>query len=70
MISWFIVAVCFLQVLYVVVPLPYVLMIILFIRGVTLPGSLDGITYYLVPEWSRLKDPQVGGSPDALNYLA
>uniref|UniRef100_A0A3Q2PKP0 Transporter n=1 Tax=Fundulus heteroclitus TaxID=8078 RepID=A0A3Q2PKP0_FUNHE len=38
---------------------PYVMLFILLIRGVTLPGALDGIIYYLYPDVSRLSDPQV-----------
>ncbi|KAL7390521.1 hypothetical protein ABVT39_022776 [Epinephelus coioides] len=38
---------------------PYVMLLILLIRGVTLPGALDGIIYYLYPDISRLYDPQV-----------
>ena len=38
---------------------PYVLMFVLLIRGVTLEGASTGLRYYLLPEWSRLLDPQV-----------
>lgn len=41
------------------VPLPTVLLIILTIRGITLPGSIDGISYYLTPDFSRLLDVNV-----------
>jgi solute carrier family 6 GABA transporter-like protein 1 len=33
---------------------PYVLLFVLLIRGLTLPGSLDGIIYYLYPDFSKL----------------
>ena len=33
---------------------PYVLMFILLIRGLTLPGSKDGIVYYLYPDFTKL----------------
>lgn len=38
---------------------PYLMLFVLLIRGVTLPGALDGIIYYLYPDISRLSDPRV-----------
>lgn len=38
---------------------PYVVLTILLIRGITLPGASVGIKYYLTPNFSVLKDPQV-----------
>uniref|UniRef100_A0A8C4RH84 Transporter n=1 Tax=Erpetoichthys calabaricus TaxID=27687 RepID=A0A8C4RH84_ERPCA len=38
---------------------PYVILLILLVRGLTLPGAKDGIIFYLYPEPSRLADPQV-----------
>ena len=32
---------------------------VLFIRGITLPGALLGIEYYLKPDFQRLLDPNV-----------
>uniref|UniRef100_A0A8C2C3P9 Transporter n=1 Tax=Cyprinus carpio TaxID=7962 RepID=A0A8C2C3P9_CYPCA len=38
---------------------PYVMLLILLIRGVTLPGAINGINYYIYPDLTRLADPQV-----------
>ena len=38
---------------------PYVVLITLLIRGVTLPGAMDGIKYFFVPDWSKLLDANV-----------
>ena len=42
------------KIVYVVVPLPYVLLLILLIRGLTLEGSLGGLAYLFYPDWSKL----------------
>ncbi|HII71677.1 TPA: sodium-dependent transporter [Candidatus Woesearchaeota archaeon] len=36
------------------VPLPVILLGILFVRGITLPGFLEGWVYYLRPDWNAL----------------
>ncbi len=41
------------------IPVLFVLMIILVIRGLTLPGAVDGLEYLFKPDWAALKDPQV-----------
>ena len=41
------------------VPIPTFLLIILTIRGLTLPGSIEGISYYLTPNFSQLLDANV-----------
>ncbi|KAL9914057.1 sodium-dependent nutrient amino acid transporter 1-like [Glossina fuscipes fuscipes] len=38
---------------------PYVIMIVLLIRALTLPGSLDGILYFIKPQWNKILDPEV-----------
>ncbi|CAD5120615.1 DgyrCDS9172 [Dimorphilus gyrociliatus] len=47
------------KVMYVTATSPYLLMLALLIRGVTLPGSSKGIEFYLLPDWSKLLDSQV-----------
>lgn len=39
--------------------MPYVFLFILLIRGLFLPGSIDGIIYYLKPDWPKLLEFQV-----------
>ncbi|KAK8396273.1 hypothetical protein O3P69_005365 [Scylla paramamosain] len=37
---------------------PYVVLLTLFIRGVTLPGSRKGILFFLTPLWEKLLTPE------------
>lgn len=39
--------------------LSVILIIFLIVRSITLPGAMDGLRYYLVPEWSVLLDINV-----------
>ena len=39
------------------VPLPWLMLLVLTIRGLTLEGAVQGLEYYLEPNWSRLADP-------------
>lgn len=47
------------QVVYFTATFPYVMLLILLIRGLCLPGAFDGVVFYLLPDPSRLTDPQV-----------
>ena len=47
------------KVVLVTVPLPILLLIIMVIRGVTLPGAAEGLRYYLTPNFEALTDPNV-----------
>jgi SNF family Na+-dependent transporter len=38
---------------------PYVVLAALAIRGITLPGALDGIVYLFTLKWERLADPDI-----------
>ena len=41
------------------VPIPTILLIILTIRGLTLPGAMEGISYYLTPDFSKIFNANV-----------
>jgi NSS family neurotransmitter:Na+ symporter len=38
---------------------PLVILLIMVIRGLTLPHAVDGLKFYLTPDFSKLKNPQV-----------
>ncbi|KAH9499377.1 Sodium- and chloride-dependent glycine transporter 2 [Bulinus truncatus] len=65
-IAWLIVFLCLFKgiksmgkVVYVAATLPYVLLTILLIRGCMLPGSGNGLYFYMVPSWEKLLDFEV-----------
>jgi len=41
------------------VPLPWLMLFILTVRGLTLDGAMQGLEYYLEPDWSVLKEVSV-----------
>uniref|UniRef100_A0A1Q3FXI4 Transporter n=1 Tax=Culex tarsalis TaxID=7177 RepID=A0A1Q3FXI4_CULTA len=38
---------------------PYVVITILLVRACTLPGAINGIVYFLKPQWDKILDPKV-----------
>jgi len=48
-----------LQVIYFTATFPYVVLVILLVRGLTLEGHMKGIEFYIIPKFDRLKDPRV-----------
>ena len=64
--SWIIVFLCVMKgvkssgkVVYFTATFPYVILISLLIRGVTMDGAIIGIQYFFVPDWHKLADFQV-----------
>lgn len=51
--------VCIFQVVYITATMPYVVLFVLLIRGVTLPGSMEGIKAYLHIDFKRLNNLEV-----------
>uniref|UniRef100_A0A669C5R1 Transporter n=1 Tax=Oreochromis niloticus TaxID=8128 RepID=A0A669C5R1_ORENI len=47
------------KVVYFTATFPFVMLVVLLVRGLTLPGAKDGIMFYLYPDPSRLTDPEV-----------
>ena len=47
------------QVVYITATFPYVILTILLVRGALLPGAVDGIKFYIIPEWHKLSKPKV-----------
>jgi SNF family Na+-dependent transporter len=49
-----------LQIVYFTAIFPYVIITILVVRGVTLDGAVDGIIFYLKPDFTKLLSSEVG----------
>ena len=47
------------QAAYFTATFPYVMLVVLLIRGLTLPGAWQGVYYYLYPDLSRVADLEV-----------
>ena len=45
------------KIVWLTVPLPWLMLLILAVRGMTLEGSMQGLAYYLDPVWSELYKP-------------
>ncbi|XP_076452847.1 sodium- and chloride-dependent GABA transporter ine-like isoform X2 [Babylonia areolata] len=56
------------KVVYFTATFPYVVLIILLVRGVTLPGSQLGIDYFIKPKWDLLLDAKVWVNAAAQNF--
>lgn len=47
------------KVVYVTVLLPWAILLVFVIGGLTLPGASEGIKYYLTPKWAMLLKPEL-----------
>ncbi|CAG2201327.1 Sodium- and chloride-dependent GABA transporter 2,Sodium- and chloride-dependent taurine transporter,Sodium-dependent dopamine transporter,Sodium-dependent proline transporter,Sodium-and chloride-dependent glycine transporter 2,Sodium-dependent noradrenaline transporter,Sodium- and chloride-dependent GABA transporter 1,Sodium- and chloride-dependent betaine transporter,Sodium- and chloride-dependent neutral and basic amino acid transporter B(0+),Sodium-dependent neutral amino acid transporter SLC6A17,Sodiu len=64
--AWVVVGLCIIKgvkslgkVVYVTATIPYILLTVILVRGLTLDGSIDGIKVYLSPDFSKLLELQV-----------
>lgn len=67
-VAWALSAVCLLKgvrsvgkIVYFTATFPYLILTALLVRALTLPGSINGILFYITPEWERLLSPGVWG---------
>lgn len=42
------------QVVWVTATFPYLVLLVLLVRGATLPGAWRGVVFYLKPDWQKL----------------
>ncbi|KAF8791100.1 Sodium- and chloride-dependent glycine like protein [Argiope bruennichi] len=68
LIAWILVFMCMMRgiktsgkVVYVTATFPYCVLLCLLIRGLTLPGAWNGISFYLSPQWEKLLTFKVWG---------
>nr|XP_028581320.1 sodium-dependent proline transporter-like [Podarcis muralis] len=66
LLAWLVIFLCMLKgihssgkVVYFTATFPYVVIVVLIIRGATLEGSIEGVRFYLSADWSRLSSAQV-----------
>ncbi|KAK7097595.1 hypothetical protein V1264_004545 [Littorina saxatilis] len=49
------------KVVYFTATFPYIILIVLLVRGLTLDGNWAGVEFYIVPKWEKLLDAKVWG---------
>ncbi|XP_064636169.1 sodium- and chloride-dependent glycine transporter 1-like [Lineus longissimus] len=49
------------KVVYITAVFPFAVQLIMLFRGVTLPGAIEGIKYFIIPQWDKLLSFKVWG---------
>ena len=60
----------FMQVVYFTATFPYLVLIILLVRGLLLDGHKEGIEFYITPKTDRLSDSVVSAGPEVINFFS
>ena len=47
------------KVVYITATLPIILLFTFVIRGVTLPGAIQGLKFFFLPDWQKVCEPKV-----------
>lgn len=58
------------KIVYFTAIFPYIVLIILFVRAVTLPGSWDGIMWYVTPQFDSLLTPKIWGDASSQIFFS
>lgn len=65
-ISWVVTYLCIIKgvktvgkVVYFTATFPFFILLVLLIRGLTLPGAWDGVYFYIYPQWDQLTNLKV-----------
>jgi hypothetical protein len=51
------------KVVYITTVAPYIILLVLLVRAITLPGSLNGLLYLITPRWEKLFTAKVCTCP-------
>ena len=56
------------QIVYFTAIFPYFILTAFLIRGLTLPGAMDGIEFYIKPNWTKLATAKVWVNAAVQNF--
>jgi SNF family Na+-dependent transporter len=58
------------KIVYFTATFPYVILTALLVRALTLDGSVDGMWFFINPDWGRLGSPQVWGDASSQIFFS